>query len=673
MALATRSLELDWPLVEELIGRPLRRAEQAIDVVRLDQALEQAKDDLEAAIRDEMLAATAAWKGGGAIRPALRVTQEMLDVLDRLREIGREEAELELERAGYVGIRRRSYIDEAPAGRDVEGYLRQNLGSVTTRIEDELVTTELAGASQAAIAQALLKVPGARDIASRVISTALIDGLSETWDRNADLVACWEYTAVLDSGTCHRCAPLDGKRYSSLELLFRDLPNFGPNPLCLGGGRCRCRAVPCPTDEAPQNAPEPEPIEELDPSLPGWRREIAEIRTRLQPLDVFGKFGERAPAVDDLVASGLVRRSGLPFPHESDIVPGDAMAALETDVMRAGALIDAELDARIGLELGELDVKARRLDEVVAAKSDVYAAAREVYSQAREAYHAELRATQAVVRQELIAARGVEATPWQVTGADVQADARVQAIIAEQGPRIEELQKAQSEALGQAAIARANVADVRAEIAQKSRDTLVEILEEHRGLGSAGEQAWTFSTKGARGAAKQILEEAAAFFPRDWIIRGRLNPIKPRFTKNGRGYHRGGSTESDLVVSGGDRSKIKTDPDGFATAIHELGHHLEHVDPRIRALEWAFYQRRTRAAGYGIQEREFAFPRGSGYGRHETYRKDGFLESYMGKTYGNGPRSSYEVFTMGLESIWTGSYELDQEMREFILGLLATL
>lgn len=238
------------PLVETLIGRPLRRAEQAIDVLRLDQAMNHAKDELEVAIRDEMLRATRAWVDGFALRPELRVTSEMIEILDRLEALGREEAALELARLGYTDVRTRSLAaTSGPHRRDVHGYLSVNLPAIGWRIEDDLVLADLSEMSQAALVSALMAIPGARDIASRVVSTALYNGFGQTFEQNADLVRCWQYTAVMDEATCEECEPLDGEEYDSLDALFEVLPDFGPNPACLGGGRCRCRAVPCPAGD----------------------------------------------------------------------------------------------------------------------------------------------------------------------------------------------------------------------------------------------------------------------------------------------------------------------------------------------------------------------------------------------------------------------------------------
>lgn len=233
--------------VELAIGRPLRRAEEAIDVALLDQALREAKDQLDAAIQAEMLRAVLAWISGFPL--TLHVTTDMLKPLDDLTELGRKEARKELKRAGYSAPRSYEEIEQFPTDRDPFSYLARNVGAITIRIEQDLVVADLSELSHDAIARALLRVPGGRDIASRIVSTALVNGLAQTLEEAADDVGGWEYTAVLDGRGCDRCQPLDGTRYANLAELFQVLPSFGPNPRCLGGGRCRCRAVPIPFGE----------------------------------------------------------------------------------------------------------------------------------------------------------------------------------------------------------------------------------------------------------------------------------------------------------------------------------------------------------------------------------------------------------------------------------------
>jgi hypothetical protein len=238
-------LELTRDLVEAAIGRPLRMNERSIDVLGLDKALNDAKDDVEQAVRAEQKRAVARGLRNEK-RIALDLTKPMLEPLERLFRLGRREALAELQRAGYPEPRRAfAAVPEHPELDDHASHLHRLLHGFSVRIENRRVEMQAGDYAQDAIAAALLRVPGARDVASRAISKALTLGLAQTFEANQDLVTCWEYTAVLDGGTCDVCAPLDGSEYQTLGDLFVVLPDFGPNPECLGRERCRCRAVPC--------------------------------------------------------------------------------------------------------------------------------------------------------------------------------------------------------------------------------------------------------------------------------------------------------------------------------------------------------------------------------------------------------------------------------------------
>lgn len=244
-------------LIERVIGRELRETERVIDVERLDRALARAKDDVDAAIHAEALQAVLSWARVGGVRPLLHVTAGMLEPLDRLTQVGREEAWNELVRCGYQPDRLLEEVEPLPIGRDPAGYLARNLTAISVRIADEHTVAELSDLGHDAVARALLRVPGGRDIASRIVSTALMNGMADTWDQVGGDVVGWEYTAVLDAGLCFRCRPFDGRRYATWAEANVDLPGGGPNPLCLGGGRCRCRLVPLPAHDArhPSQAP----------------------------------------------------------------------------------------------------------------------------------------------------------------------------------------------------------------------------------------------------------------------------------------------------------------------------------------------------------------------------------------------------------------------------------
>ncbi|HLB03857.1 MAG TPA: hypothetical protein VJK66_02455 [Gaiellaceae bacterium] len=247
------ALETTYELVERAVGRRLSQAERAVDVLLLHGAMESAKAELEREIRHEMTRATGTWLAAQRLgTPQLELTAAIRRPLEELHELGRSEALAELERAGYdsleTEVRALAAPDPLPGGgfESLLGTTRRGLEGLGIRIADELVDVDLTGASTVAIAEALLRVPGARDVASRVVSTALYSGLALTFEANADLVDGWEYSAALDAATCARCAPLDGTQYPSWEAIQEVLPHGGPNPACLGGGRCRCRAVPKP-------------------------------------------------------------------------------------------------------------------------------------------------------------------------------------------------------------------------------------------------------------------------------------------------------------------------------------------------------------------------------------------------------------------------------------------
>lgn len=126
----------------------------------------------------------------------------------------------------------------------------------------------------------------------------------------------------------------------------------------------------------------------------------------------------------------------------------------------------------------------------------------------------------------------------------------------------------------------------------------------------------------------------------------------------------------------------------FSDTIHEFGHRCEHVVPLIRHMEAAFYDRRTRLP---TGEREpFVTQTFGALGDTKT-RPDTFVTPYIGRDYrSEGQRSwwtdlrdtqFFEVFTVGVESLFGGSYggmfglnrhDDDAEHRHATLGILTT-
>lgn len=186
----------------------------------------------------------------------------------------------------------------------------------------------------------------------------------------------------------------------------------------------------------------------------------------------------------------------------------------------------------------------------------------------------------------------------------------------------------------------------------------VSVLSEIRDMGSTNEHTWA---PGSHEKAKRHIMRAQKYYPTSWLTASHnFNKLDAKVVT--RGYYSGGPQGgvSEFKISGTDQMLTRV-------AIHEFGHRMEHIIPAIRKLEKQFYDRRT--AGEDLQWL------GEPYGKDEKTRFDEFLNPYMGKDYGNRETSYFEIFTMGAEGIFTGSYkiETDHDYYNFILGVLASL
>lgn len=245
-------LEATRPLVEATIGRRLRLAEQKIDVLGVTRELTAAKDELDTAIKAEQKRAVD-YAIATSHTVALYVTKPMLKPLERLYLLGQTEALHELVAIGVTPRRRMEHQHERSDIPELAPFvdrLKIKLNGLSVKLQiaqtAKLVQlqTTAAGTVADALATALINVQGGRAIAADLVSPTLFAGMGATFEENSDLVGQWEYSSVLDGGTCDVCAPMDGVIYDTWEDVQADLPNGGPNPSCLGGDRCRCRAVP---------------------------------------------------------------------------------------------------------------------------------------------------------------------------------------------------------------------------------------------------------------------------------------------------------------------------------------------------------------------------------------------------------------------------------------------
>ena len=240
---------LDLARVEQVKRRPLTDAERRVDVEAINQLLNDAKDELQAAIeREQARLARALARRGHA--PRMRLTGPVYRILERLYEEGRRHARDEIARAGARSLvadplRPRPAQERRHRLRRVEAVLIPLVARIDRRTKHQAVVLSLGEEFRRAIEKALLRIPGARDAASQVVSAAFDSGLAHTFEQadRSGLVTRWAVSAVLDDATCDPCEAGDGEEFDSWEEIQQVLPGGGPRVDCEGGGRCRCRAV----------------------------------------------------------------------------------------------------------------------------------------------------------------------------------------------------------------------------------------------------------------------------------------------------------------------------------------------------------------------------------------------------------------------------------------------
>lgn len=133
--------------------------------------------------------------------------------------------------------------------------LELRLSAFNQRLATEADSLGLDDAATSAIVDALATIPGALSVAADLVSSGLFQGLGDTFDANSGQIdsqpgggggAGWDYTAVNDAATCDECSGWDGTHFDTWDEIAGaggPLPDGGPNPDCLGSGRCRCRAT----------------------------------------------------------------------------------------------------------------------------------------------------------------------------------------------------------------------------------------------------------------------------------------------------------------------------------------------------------------------------------------------------------------------------------------------
>lgn len=261
-----------YAAAELRLGRELTPGERLTDPARIDALLEAAKLTLADEIEKEKARAIRRWLAGE--EPHLDVTRGMLRVLGQLYADGCVVAMDEIRAHGFDPVvpEPEGPVLFAASKRDtgarvrlmaarflarVRAGLPRHLGGIRSRIIREGHALDLGEASHDAIARAMERaVPGSLNVAGQLISTSFYAGMGGIYEENKELFSeGWTYTAMMDATTCEVCAGFDGTHYESWDAAQEDLPDGGPNPLCFGEGRCRCRLVPEPVAQGKEEAP----------------------------------------------------------------------------------------------------------------------------------------------------------------------------------------------------------------------------------------------------------------------------------------------------------------------------------------------------------------------------------------------------------------------------------
>lgn len=188
-----------------------------------------------------------------------------------------------------------------------------------------------------------------------------------------------------------------------------------------------------------------------------------------------------------------------------------------------------------------------------------------------------------------------------------------------------------------------------------------EAIASYRSVGPEKDDKGQSYDKGFFSSSKPVMDAIDSireFLPTEWVNKSSSIPIITKHVNRGYFNMKDGVPTIALSTAGSGMQRC---------AFHEMGHFFEELYPEIRKLEYQFYNRRT--AGEELRWL------GAGYSRSEVTRYDNFIEPYMGKDYGNTETSGYELFSMGMESVFANSYDLsrDPEYQDFMFGILVSV
>jgi SPP1 gp7 family putative phage head morphogenesis protein len=568
-----------------------------------------------------------------------------------------------LSKANVLGVIVNPWL---PDGANYSSRIRANADFIAKKAREKVAEAVKNGWSVNEAARAMRDVTGEgyfRNVAlmRTELNRAAALGSSYLGMENADICDAKRWNATLDIRTAPKDRDNDGKQY--------DLDYDTPGNPGVAGQRipnhtnCRCKwtlvlsALGVSTKER---------IARSGDTKDSWGENVY---TKARTYDEYAEKRGLPPAKE------LLERDNF----KSYLRPGETMEAFNRKVTRwqtAGGAVTTARPAWDKVNKTELKAAAEgktgdEWDEIIKAKVaqgvENEADVREVGAILRKQVEAEDKALKAA-RDKLDLERDeleelmAEAQLKAMGGTDKAAV-----------KRYEELKEQLTEKIKA-------VDEINDKLATKRGERLKEMLAKVRQVGPAGtEQPYI---KRSSVPYKKEIDNVREYLPTDWVKASNTRPMKVK--KGQRGYYQEAKFKDEEALSRAGYSlrqlerakRMDLYEDTIAlsgrgsslkrTAFHEMGHRMEDMIPNIRRLEHEFYQRRT--AGDELKWL------GGGYSRSETARFDKFLRKYMGKDYGNKPDSYYELLSMGLEGIYTGSVNVldDTDYADFIYGLLAS-
>ncbi len=239
--------------------RELTPIEQTIDLKSMVADFDNGKARMTAillSIRDELIKqSVGAMKqlDGSSIHeltltPPAKSYSKVRKEIDKLFQTGRDQVADELKRQGKSS----STPDELKKKGDWAAFLDRISDLVISRLISEISTRainffvsrglldrdddEIISELRAALEDQSTKT--FEDIANQATNSAIGEGRDVELSERADDIEVYEYSAILDGGTCEPCNDADGKQSKDPA----DLPET-PNPDCEGGSRCRCFTI----------------------------------------------------------------------------------------------------------------------------------------------------------------------------------------------------------------------------------------------------------------------------------------------------------------------------------------------------------------------------------------------------------------------------------------------